>query len=108
MTETEPAAQPNRAAQLPELDTECPACQGRGIVTNPDWLAYHKQAEKHRKRWEEANPDRSWYASPEGREVEDGYPDEAELGCGECDCKGRQLTEAGRVLLAFMRTHGKR
>ena len=91
--------------QLPELDTACPDCQGNGIVTTPGWLAWDEHAREFRRQWEQANPGGSWYSSAEGRAVEDGYPDEAECMCPECDGAGRKITPAGRVLLAFMRTH---
>lgn len=93
---------------LPPLHTECGPCDGHGIVTTPEWLAYDARCTQARQEWLAANPGQSlWYGSPEGRRWEDGYPDEAEVSCGDCRGTGYQLTVAGRELLFFLSVHGK-
>jgi hypothetical protein len=100
------APTPQGIGTLPELDRECDECGGNGIVTTPEWLEWNERAATAEREWRAASPGRSWYASDEHTTIEDEQPD-PEMPCPACDGKGRQLTEAGRRLLAFLRTHGR-
>lgn len=71
---------------LPELERKCNACDGVGVVQAPEWAAYFKATG--------ADDDQPVPEEPEGPE---------EIGCGECDGEGRQLTDAGQSLAAFIR-----
>lgn len=88
------------------LDTECETCQGNGIVITPEWLEWDKAEREAEAQWKGAHPGESWFGSDARRCWGEQQPDEAEMQCGDCDGKGRKLTDAGRVLLQFLRTYG--
>jgi hypothetical protein len=89
------------------LDVECETCQGNGIITTPEWLEWDKAERQAEARWKAANPGESWLRSDTQMHWTEQQPDEAEMQCGDCGGTGRKLTDAGRTLLQFLRTHGR-
>ena len=93
------------AAVLPALDAPCGECTGYGTVTSPEWHEWNARARAAQLQWAAAHPGGNWYASAEGRDVEAEQPDPVEVMCLDCDGSGRQVTAAGRQLLAFLQAH---
>lgn len=101
------------AFALPLLDRPCPDCtpedaQKRKAAEYKAWsdeeqAAYEKFTAESTAQWGVAE---DWMNSPIYRELKDREPEPAGVGCGECDCTQRVLTDAGRQLLAFMNTWG--
>lgn len=89
---------------LPELDRECGDCQGNGIVTTPEWLAWNEREKTAEAEWRAENPGRSWFSSEAFAFMSDLQP-EPEMDCPKCQGSGQELTEAGRALLAFLQRH---
>ena len=92
-------------AALPVLDKECSRCQGNGVVTTPEWLAWRARELEAEGTWRAANPGGSWYASTECDKIADQQPEDAEMECPDCSGRGAIPTAAGKHLLTFLRRH---
>jgi Tryptophan RNA-binding attenuator protein inhibitory protein len=95
---------PLPAPVLPELDRECETCQGNGIVTTPEWLAWAEREKAAEREWRAANPGQSWFSSEASQFMSELQP-AAEDECPKCGGTGYELTEAGRELLRFLQRH---
>jgi hypothetical protein len=89
---------------IPALDRDCGTCAGTGAVTPPEWEEWAQQATAAKTAWAAEHLGESWYRSPDGRAIEDAEP-APEAMCAECERTGRQVTDAGRELLAFLARH---
>ena len=90
---------------FPALDRECSKCQGNGVVTTPEWLAWRARELEAEGTWRAANPGGNWYTSSECDQIDAQQPEDAEMDCPDCDGKGSIPTEEGQCLLTFLRRH---
>ena len=91
------------------LEVRCSACDGVGAVLDPEWAEWHAREWDARVVFERAHPDEPpWLGSDELarlRAEQRALPRDEELPCLECSGSGAVPTEAGRVLLGFLRRH---
>ncbi|HEY9411206.1 MAG TPA: hypothetical protein VIP77_16625 [Jiangellaceae bacterium] len=93
---------------FPALDIACGDCHGTGVVASYAWTRWLHTYATARADFEAVHPDEDWYRSPEQGVLEDERPDEPyDFDCHGCGGTGREPTDAGRVLLAFLRTAGE-
>ncbi|MBI3943041.1 MAG: hypothetical protein HY326_08515 [Chloroflexi bacterium] len=81
-------------ADLPELETECPLCKGKGEIYSPAWAEYKAESS-------------AWYAmvTHPAREAADKPPppDEDEMiPCPECNGHRTILTGAGQQVMQLV------
>lgn len=93
---------------FPILDESCGDCNGTGVIASYAWTRWLHTYATARADFEAVHPDEDWYRSAEQGVLEDEQPDEPyDFDCAECGGTGRRPTDAGRTLLAFLRTTGE-
>ncbi|HEY9410973.1 MAG TPA: hypothetical protein VIP77_15450 [Jiangellaceae bacterium] len=91
---------------LPVLDVACGDCHGTGVIASYAWTRWLHTYATARADFEAVHPDEDWYRSPEQADLDNEQPDEPyDFDCHECGGTGREPTDAGRMLLAFLREH---
>lgn len=111
-TTTGPAAPPapadGAAVLLPALDQPCTHCTGPGsdaekAAADAAWAEWNTEEHATQPNWSDFQ---EWRRSGTWRELQAREPERLpDKGCVECDWLGRVPTDAGRVLLAFLRVH---
>lgn len=99
---------PEVAAVVAPLEVSCGGCDGVGVVLDPEWADWRAREWDARVAFERARPDTCWLYSQEFtrlRAEQLVLPRDEELPCLDCDGSGAVPTEAGRVLLGFLRRH---
>lgn len=94
----------DQGVHLPPLDQPCPQCKGLGKISNPEWIEWSR---KVRSSFENIKHDDAVKLMKWFNENHPKPNTSQELECPKCGGLGAVPTEAGWMVLKFVKTFVK-